>query len=87
MEILLNKHELLDLGENLADCRIVCLAGCCWLTLSGDSRDYILRSGSSFTVSMNGQLVVTATENSRLMLVAKPQGVKNSPWQPLICNP
>jgi hypothetical protein len=69
MELLLNERELLNLGENLRGLRIVCREGRCWLTQAGDSRDHILRAGDSFTVSACGQLIITATESCRLMLV------------------
>ena len=69
MELLLNEHELLNLGENLHGLRIVCREGRLWLTQAGDSRDHILRAGDSFTVSASGQLIITATESCRLMLV------------------
>ncbi|GEM_PF-857648 len=69
MELLLNERELLDLGENLRGVRIVCRQGRCWLTQAGDSRDHILRAGNSFMVSANGQLIITATESCRLMLI------------------
>ena len=69
MEILLNERELLDLGENLRGVSIICREGMCWLTQTGDSRDHILRAGGSFTVSASGQLIITATESCRLMLV------------------
>ena len=69
MELILNKRELLDLGENLCGVSIVCREGRVWLTQAGDSRDHILRAGDSFTASTSGQLIVTAIESCRLMLV------------------
>ncbi len=68
MEFLLNKRELLDLGEDLRGVSIVCREGRCWLTQAGDSRDHILSAGDSFTVRSSGQLIITATESCRLML-------------------
>jgi len=73
MELLLAKQELLNLGMNLRGVRIDCRSGRCWLTQAGDSRDHILRTGSSFTVTSNSHLIVTATEPCRLML-STPQG-------------
>ncbi len=87
MEILLHRNELLDLGDNLYGVRIICQAGRCWLTQAGDNRDHILRSGQGFSVKMRGQLVVTATEDCRLMLASEPASVKlNSPWRQLSRN-
>ena len=68
MELLLNNQELIDLGMNLRGVRIDCRLGRCWLTQAGDSRDHILRTGSSFIVTNNRHLVITATEPCRLML-------------------
>ena len=79
MELLLNKRELLNLGENLRGVSIVCREGRCWLTQAGDSRDYILAAGGSFTVHSSGKLIVTATEDCRLMLTTP--GVKSRPLQ------
>ena len=79
MELLLNKRELLNLGENLRGVSIVCREGRCWLTQAGDSRDHILAAGGSFTVHSCGKLIVTATEDCRLMLTTP--GVKSRPLQ------
>ena len=68
MELLLNKRELLDLGENLHGVSIVCREGRCWITQAGDSRDHILGVGDRFVVNNSGQLIITATEPCRLML-------------------
>ena len=70
MELLMNKRELLDLGENLRGVSIVCREGRCWLTQAGDSRDHILTAGGSFTVRSSGKLIVTAAEGCRLMLTS-----------------
>ncbi len=68
MELLLNKREILDLGEDLRGVNVVCREGRCWLTQTGDSRDHILSVGDRFTVRSSGQLIITATEPCRLML-------------------
>lgn len=69
MELLLNKQELLNLGGDMNGIRIVCREGRCWITQSGDSRDHILGAGDRFRVKASGQLIITATEPCRLMLV------------------
>ena len=69
MEMLLEKRELLDLGETLQGVKIVCQHGQCWITQSGDSRDHILRRGENFTIRAKGQVIITATESCRIMLV------------------
>jgi len=78
MELLLEKQELLNLGENLRGVRIDCRSGRCWLTQAGDSRDHILRPGGSFTVGSNSHLIVTATEACRLMLRAPQEADRQS---------
>lgn len=77
MELLLNKRELLDLGDGLLGMSIVCREGRCWITQAGDSRDYILAVGDRFVVDKSGLLIITATESCRLML--KEFGKKKQP--------
>lgn len=87
MEIELKQQELLDLGEGPHGGTILCLSGSCWVTQTGDSRDHILRTGQHFSIRKRGQLIVTATESCRLMLVAESATVKSgSLWQQLPCG-
>ena len=86
MEICLQKNEMLDFGSALSGGKLVCLAGRCWLTQTGDSRDHILRPGYDFSVEHGGQLIVTATEDCRLLLISKPEK-SGTLWKPLICSP
>ena len=81
MELLLNKMELLDLGENLLGVSIVCREGQCWITQTGDSRDHILGVGDRFMVRSGGQLVITAMEPCRIML-SEP-GVQSRQLRPI----
>ena len=69
MEMILEQRELLDLGETLQGVKIVCQHGQCWITQSGDSRDHILRRGGNFTIRAKGQVIITAAESCRIMLV------------------
>lgn len=39
---------------------IVCTAGVLWLTMEGDSEDYLLRSGERFVAKRHGAVVVQA---------------------------
>jgi hypothetical protein len=71
MELLLDRGELLNLGQKLQGLTIVCRAGTCWLTQTGDARDHILRGGHQFQVRAKGQLVLYATARCRLQLVAE----------------
>ena len=74
MEMLLEQRELLDLGEKLQGVKIVCQHGQCWVTQSGDSRDHIMRSGSSFIIEGKGRVIIIATEYCRIMLVESNKG-------------
>ncbi|SHJ34786.1 Protein of unknown function [Malonomonas rubra DSM 5091] len=87
MEILLAKNELLDLGHELKGLSIFCHSGRCWVTQSGDGRDHILHSGRSFKASNGRRLIVTATEDCRLMLLGEELEFKYEPlWQRLRCG-
>lgn len=68
MEILLGKKEVLDLGKNMQGLNITCTEGSCWVTQSGDSRDHVLDADSNFLTKGGGQLIITATEASRIKL-------------------
>lgn len=69
MEMLLEKNELLDLGNKLRQVSIYCQEGCCWLTLEGDNRDHILTGGNSHTIRSSGRVMLTALANTRLQLI------------------
>ena len=73
MDLLLNRQELLDLGEGLQGVRIICRTGRCWLTQAGDNRDHILGPGDGFLVRTRGRLILTAAQPCRLMLTAPKQ--------------
>ncbi len=72
MQLQLDKQELLNLGEDLRAVRIHCRSGCFWLTQAGDDRDHILRAGHSCTISRRGKVLVIATAETRLQLMAEP---------------
>ncbi len=69
MELILQKNEILDLGNKPLGLNITCLEGCFWLTQTGDNQDYILVDGQKFTNRRNGQLYGTALEKCRLTLI------------------
>lgn len=71
MELLLQEHELRELGTNLKGMRLACHHGCCWLTQEGDSRDIILRAGQSHTIHGRGTVIVSAPTAARLQLQAE----------------
>ena len=68
VEWVLAKNQLLALPD--ANTKLVCLEGELWLTRDGDSEDYILGPGRSFTVRRDDRAVVQALEPSRLRLSA-----------------
>ena len=71
MELLLEQRELLDLGHNRQGLIIICRAGTCWLTQSGDARDYLLRCGQKHEVRGNGQLILSAIGPCRVRLATQ----------------
>ncbi len=62
----LAKHQLLALPD--ANATLVCLEGELWLTRDGDSEDYILGPGRSFTVRRGDRAAVQALKASRVRL-------------------
>ena len=85
MELLLNKLEILDLGNSLRGSTIRCQEGTCWLTLEGDSRDHILHAGGSFAITQRGKLVLTANRDCRLQISATAKQQTAALWQ-VFCN-
>ena len=87
MDLQLDTYELLDLGDDLRAVSVHCQAGCCWLTLAGDSRDHILHAGQSHTITQRGKVLVMATAATRLQLIAEPEHERvASPWRHLWAN-
>ncbi len=87
MELLLEKNEILDLGQDLRGMIILCQEGCCWLTQTGDSRDHILHAGGRFNVQRKGQLLLTASQSCRIMLLADNRSQAGFPLlRQLHCN-
>jgi hypothetical protein len=68
VERVLVKNQLLALPD--ANAKLVCLEGELWLTREGDSEDYIVGPGRSFTVRRGDRAVVQALQPSRLRLSA-----------------
>ena len=85
MEILLQKNELLDLGAGLRNVEIICRSGRCWLTQTGDLRDHVLSPGKRMRVCSRGRVLVTASAECRLLLLAPAVGAAASFWRQL-CN-
>ena len=84
MELLLEQHEVLDLGHGQRGIEIYCRQGCCWVTVEGDDRDHILRAGQDCAINLPGKIVVTALAEARLLFVmAGPEKVS----APFVPNP
>lgn len=54
--------------------RIVCTAGCLWLTLDDDPRDVILEPGDAFASPLARRALLYALQPSAFQLAAQPQG-------------
>jgi hypothetical protein len=83
MEILLPENETMSIELVPENLRIVCRSGRIWLTQSGDSRDFLLRAGESFTASRRGQLVLWALAEARVEVSARAQEAALR-WQPAL---
>lgn len=57
-----------------AGVRIVCTAGCLWVTLDGDPRDILLEAGDSFEADAPAPALLYAMEPSQFLLAPRPQG-------------
>ena len=53
--------------------RILCTAGCLWLTLDGDARDVVLEPGDGFETPDARRALIYAMEASAFLLSAEPQ--------------
>lgn len=56
-----------------ASARILCTAGCLWLTLDGDPRDVILEPGDSFETGESRRALLYAMQRSAFVLSDRPQ--------------
>lgn len=73
--VALNKGEVWSLAVQ-PGVHIVCTTGVLWVTQSGESRDYILQAGGTWTADRRGTVVVQALSRSHLQwghaIAAKP---------------
>ena len=69
MQLLLEKNEIFEAGNQRRETRIICHAGQCWITISGDSRDYVLHSGKSMTIYGRGAVCISALNDTRVQFV------------------
>lgn len=61
--------------------RILCTAGCLWLTLDGDLRDVVLNPGDGFEAGER-RVLIYAFERSAFTLLAPVQGTMRRTPQP-----
>lgn len=83
MEILLPENETLSIDKVPENVRIVCRSGRIWLTQSGDSRDFLLHAGESFTSKSRGQLVLWALAAAQVDISSQAREAAIS-WQPAL---
>jgi hypothetical protein len=55
--------------ELRAGTQVRCEAGVLWLTLPGDTRDYVLKAGQSLTLPRSGKVVVQGMEEVELRIL------------------
>ena len=68
MVISMKRDDVVSLRSGLGNITIRCAHGTVWVTVAGDSADYILSPGKELTVSKKGKIVVMAEESSSLRL-------------------
>ena len=71
--VTLPARQLFEITD-AAGVRILCTAGCLWLTLDHDQRDVILRPGDSFEGEAPRRALLYAFEPSTFALSAAPAG-------------
>lgn len=80
MELLLEKNELLDLGEKQQERVLICQAGHCWLTEQGNLHDQLLSDGTRYRIRSRGRIIITATSACRLQILPSTPQADQSPW-------
>ncbi|MDF1525125.1 MAG: DUF2917 domain-containing protein [bacterium] len=68
MVISMNRDDMVSLRNSLGTITVRCAEGAVWVTVSGDSTDYILSPGKELTVSIKGKIVIMAEKSSLLRL-------------------
>ena len=86
MELLLEKNELLDLGEKQQEQVLICQAGHCWLTEQGNLHDQLLSAGMRYSIRSRGRIIITATSTCRLQILPLAAQAHQSCWWRLSYN-
>jgi len=68
MVISMNRDDMVSLRNSLGTITVRCVEGTVWVTVSGDSTDYILSSRKELTVSIKGKIVIMAEKKSSIRL-------------------
>ena len=72
MVISMKRDDMVSLGGRLKDGQgevtVRCVDGTVWVTVAGDSRDYILAPGKELTISRKGKIVIMAEKSSSVRL-------------------
>ena len=50
--------------------RVECVSGSLWVTQDGDPRDIVLEPGESFAFDQRGDALISALDDSRLLVLA-----------------
>jgi Protein of unknown function (DUF2917) len=79
--IQLTKGNLISLPDAEGS-TVAVLWGSVWLTQDGDSRDYEVNAGESFTIRGNGLILISAFENTALTVLQPCDDVTESPMTP-----
>jgi hypothetical protein len=66
IELLLKKHQLLNLNEAQPRMAIECKNGVIWVTHSGEGQDYMLRAGKRYVPKTTGSVVIEAIDDARI---------------------
>jgi hypothetical protein len=83
MEILLAENETMSIDPVPENLRIVCRSGRIWLTQSGDSRDFLLRAGESFSAAQRGRIVLWTLAAAQVDITSRTQEAALH-WQPTL---
>ena len=65
-------RQLFEIAD-ASSARIVCTAGCLWVTLDNDPRDVILEPGDSFATGEPRRALLYALQGSAFVLAPQPQ--------------
>ncbi len=73
MQLLLQKDEIIEVGDRQRGVQIICHAGSCWVTIAGDERDFLLRGGKKLEIFTQGEVCISALDEARVQLIPAPE--------------